>query len=341
MRSYYLLLDAVEEAAEAAQGAVAFKGTEPGLADFESWIEAMGARTVAFRGQYHRIVSEGVPAHSRTSLLEKFPIIERKIPGALGLREAMNEASRALRFQEAYLARYGELAMTPIPLRVYRWGEEATTRVTKILAGHLSDTAMSAIAESMGTGLGCYLYFYPGKTSPIRVSHLEHEAVGPKEPFSLRSRKLAEELDTESVVQSWTTLLARMLVLGFVPKDPSSVLSGDCLQIQNATIDGGFTDMDSVVALADIRSDAMAKEAIRASLLELTRTVSVLLMGRSGLQASFQLQVPEVFTWVRNQVIRAVTYESRRGSVDPRVAAVLLPESSWQGLANTLVRLFD
>jgi len=194
---------------------VAFKGTEIVAADLDDSIARL-ARGRRFELRH----------------LDHYPVRERKVPFALRLGEALREAENAALLQAAYVARYRALARVPLPLFVFRWSDDEVARFRGQLAPHLTRYVLDLVDELLASGLGVYVYYYPG--IPLRV------------------RELASPIDaTLDAVDDWVKLVARILALGFFPCSYVQADTGQMIQDQNAVVDGGFVDTDSLHAMAE------------------------------------------------------------------------------------------
>jgi hypothetical protein len=81
-------------------------------------------------------------------------------------------------------------------------------------------------------------------------------------------------------VESWILLVARMLALGYFPNSPvNNYLIGQCLQWQNAVLDGGFVDVDSLQPMRDVHDPRSFHETFLAMLVDLCATIRAFLVG--------------------------------------------------------------
>src|SRR3546814_7263662 len=150
----------------------------------------------------------------------------------------MEDVVSAAAVQRAHLARFGTLARVPLPLSAVRWPDAAAGDHLRRLAPLLSSRAQRVVERVAAAGLGAVVYHYPNV--PQRVAHL---------PELLRDRpetgwlqRLSTVVDPGATVDGWLDLVARLLVLGFLPGSVESIGVGHCLEMKNAVIDGGFVD---------------------------------------------------------------------------------------------------
>src|SRR5262249_9541830 len=100
-------------------GFLVLKGTEPTCEDYEAWVEEQAARSLrVVAGQVVGFAADG-GVEASMPLLEKWAVLEGKVPCAVTLEEAISEAERAADFQRAYLAAHGETARVPLPIAVH------------------------------------------------------------------------------------------------------------------------------------------------------------------------------------------------------------------------------
>ena len=302
-------------------GHLVFKGTEPLCDDYEEWLDEQRARRIRIeaRQQSHFWSDGGVEAEM--PLLDKWAVLEGKVPGAYTLAEALGEATAAARLQAAFVTAYGGLARAPVPLLACRSEDGWADRVRRALEPRLSPGAWAVAERGLERGLGVYVYYYPGV--PLRLAHL---AIGNAEEIGFPSRlaELDEVLDWREVAEGWLDLVARMIALGFLPKAPSSLLSGDCLQFQNVCLDGGIADLDSLIHVDAVTTDRELFDILRRSLLELTKSVATLLLGAPAQQAGFLRRFPDVTTAIGAELHARL----RRLGAHPRIES-LVRHAGW------------
>lgn len=325
-RSFYRRLSGEDARAEGAHhGVVAIKGMEPLSPTFQEGLLRLTG-----------------PGHTPHSVAEHFVVEEGKVPGCLTLDEAVTEAQRALELQRAHVAAYGELARIPLPLLVFQHTEDTKNRVLGQLAGILPDATARLARARADDGLGVYVYYYP--SAPLRVTHVEYLLRG--RSFGQRTLELLSICDPEVTVRRWVTTFVRMLYLGYVPGSLASLHTGLCCQPQNACVDGGFVDLDSVTPLPALRHDSDVTAALAYSYEEMVRTVSRLLIG--GVedarleQDRVRLDRHHVSHYVLRLLRDSLQSEARPGlEMDPRIIRYLEPPPSADELIARLSGYFE
>jgi hypothetical protein len=288
-------------------GVIAVKGTEPLVADFGELLEHVAAEiSVAHASEPRRAA-------------EHFASIERKVPCAVTLDEARGEASKALALHAASLRHYGALAHVPFPLGVLKLSDEVSARVMDRVRATVTGTALGQLEPFTRNGLGVLVNYYAGM--PTRVSSLNH--VLPTTSYAERHERLFELLDPDVVMRSWSRQLARLLHLGFVPATPASGRTGNMCQPQNAALDGGFFDVDSVEPICTLPGPAAVADALAASMRSFYYTVRSMLVERSYYHLGSADDVVEgwITSYVHTSMRRALAEEALpRVDLDPRVA---------------------
>lgn len=140
---------------------------------------------------------------------------------------------------------------------------------------------------------------------PIRLAHALNSFPGSFGVATPAAPRLAFDIDAAAV--SWTDLFARMLVAGFVPTTP--IHTGNCLQSQNVTIDGGFCDVDSLEPIALLPSTRDLASALATSLSELSLTVSS--------ATSLPYHLTAAYLW--DEILRRTKEKANDVQCDPRV----------------------
>lgn len=295
---------------------VAFKGTEMQAADAAPMVRWLHAR-------YDRMVSP----------LEELPILEHKAPGVLLMEEAMPEAEAALALQSRWIAAYPGLARTPVPLLVVRWPDDVVQRYRALLAPLLSRRVRGILERLLTGGMAGYAYYYPGR--PLRATEVQGRdsllAIG----YLGRKESHAPTFSFEGTVKSWIQLAARMMALGFMPVSVSSDRSGQLVQPQNAVVDGGFVDMDSLQPIAEIQGDGELATTLWLLVSELAFSVTALLGGSASRSLEKLQRVQHVAAAVRIfELLRDILREEQaRGlALDPRLARLVLEERGVEAL---------
>jgi hypothetical protein len=316
-RSFYFSGDAAES------DVVAIKGTEPGAPDIDAWLTDLCAA----------LIEDGLRS-TQARVAEHYALCERKVPAAYSLAEAIREATIAAEVQAAHRTAYGTLAAVPFPLAIHRLPRPIADVFVERLRPRLSAHALRAIDDQLRDGLAVYTYYYPNP--PLRVSQFseQHE----REAYCDRLAKVTA-CDPLAVIDGWVDLFVRLLALGYLPASLGSRGSGDCCNPDNAVLDGGFTDLDSLVSIAELRSDTEFAATLHYSVASLCTTVRTLLVRRPPPgQRSFDV----VDLWISKRITtcvqRALASEPR--PVDPRVHAYFDPALEHAALIDNLRAYF-
>lgn len=308
LRSFYLERDGAR---------VAYKGTELHAADFSDALRALSQ----FRS------CDPHPPHLTTSLLslaDRFAVMEHKAPGVALLTEVMAEATAATELQLAHLARHGELARLPVPLHVHRWSDDAAAAYLAAVLPTVTARSAPIIERLISGGLGTIAYYYPGAAPRVNAIGFEHPELYREltHRISLPDRLAVLEAGypLRETIASWLQLVSRMLALGFFPNDPyGNYLLGECIQWQNAVLDGGFVDVDSITAMRTIPGERAFTETFVAMIVELATTLRKLLLGPVQ-HANLEYKDPSLATAL---LVMAVWDGIRRGVELERAAGGL------------------
>jgi len=312
--------------AGAGGGAIAFKGLEPCAPDFCDLL-----------ADFRRA---GPSPHD---IAEHFVFEERKVPGCLTLEDALFEAERSSWYQTAHLAAYGEPAHTPVPLFVFRHAAETVTRTSEALRHHLSTPAFRVVERELERGLGVYVYYYP--SLPIRVRDIDFLLQG----VAFRERLLAimrDVCDPDEVVDGWVRGFMHLLYCGFLPGSLASLRSGMCCQPQNACIDGGFVDLDSLTRFDELVDDTAVLAALQFSVDSLIDSVRSLIAGRfdptRGEGPGVRIDLHHFREYVLAMLRAAVEREERPDlQLDARVSTYLEPPHQFGALIDRLTTYYS
>lgn len=252
-RTVYFAPRRLDQPASSDRGVFVMKGQEPLCDDFERTLTHLASVQVG-----------------RT--LEEFALEEQKAPCSVFVAEALTEATRAVEVQAKHLEVYGGLARLPVPLLVHRHDDEvlalSAARFQRVLSSH----AYAAIEPFVGRGLGTYVYYYP--SLPLRALQVGRSL---PEHVPTRLAMLRAVLDPEALLQRWTQLFVRLVYLGYLPASRGVLLTGNCCQAQNAVVDGGFVDVDSITPIGDLHGAAFW-DALQLSVMSLAWTAYELLV---------------------------------------------------------------
>jgi hypothetical protein len=283
-----------------------FKGTEPLLSDYPVLLAWMAQAPLR---------------RSTRVMTDHFPLAEGKIPGALSLREALHEAEIALELQRKHLKHYGELAKLPTPLLVHRYPDDRVKTCAAHLRSSLSPTAFDRIEPLLAAGLAVYVYHYPAP--PIRANYWGG-MVSPSLTQYLK-RHFTEEI----AISGWATLTIRLLYLGYLPYTVRNDGLGACMDLGNATLDGGFCDPDSITPLETSPDDEFFRDGVVQSVRFLQSTTR-LLLGLSH-QPDLYSSIDEFVCgqYVLYLLSEAVKSEARPGlQMDARVLQLITPRTA-------------
>jgi hypothetical protein len=251
--------------------------------------------------------------------------------------EATNESSIALEYQKAHLKRYGEFAHLPIPLLVYEWPDEVCARVRSDLLPLLSRRGADIVEHTLESGIGIYVYFYP--TIPIRLLFAVDKYEGPGltldkdlQYIERMSNIKRDGLDVPRIIEGWTKALVQMMAVGYLPKDPGSLLTADCMQPWNVCVDGGWVDLDSIVPIQSLLDEKEISDVVRRSVRSLAVNICYLMVGKAALSADIRDRFVEIDWLVMNDVSRRILEEDRERGVDERLRKVFAPSGLYPGL---------
>lgn len=317
-RSYYFALGS--PAGE--DGVVAFKGSEPLGASFGKLLADLRRR-----------------CYTPHSVAQHLVIEEGKIPGCMSLSEALAEAHASALVHERHLQRYGEVARVPLALKVYRLDEPTGQAAEEAIRELLEPAAQRRLTELTAGGLGVLVYHYPAP--PIRVRDLSSTL---PTDFRARQLRLRRLLSPEHLVPAWVRLFTRLLALGLLPGGLASGRTGVCCQPQNACLDGGFVDLDSVVEITADTGPRELRDGLEVSLEALVDTVQALLVSDVDGQPTWSESVTRrrIAEWVQVLLREALADESRRGAGIPfELASLLAAPRSYVDLIDQVSPLHD
>ena len=317
LRAFYL---------KRADGALAIKGSEIMASDVDMHLRALGDFRIEFPGR----------GRSLFSALEHFPLNEQKIPLALSLDEAVEDVVSAAAVQKAHLARFGTRAHIPLPLLAVRWpdaiAEAHLARLNKVLSAR----ARRSVERAAADGLGGVVYHYP--SVPLRVAHLPELLRGRTEAGWLQ--RLSAIADPTAAVDGWLDLLARLLMLGFLPGSIESIGVGHCLEMKNAVIDGGLVDMGSICRVEDVTDPRQFSETLLAALADLAKTCRQFLGGNGAdVEAEYRNPSLAMVLMLHRLLPDLAQRVEQLGGGDPRIMDFFRDASASESLPAELARL--
>src|SRR5262249_28804791 len=147
--------------------------------------------------------------------------------------------------------------------------------------------------------------------------------------------------EPEAIIQAWVTTFVRMLLLGILPGALPSLRTGLCCQPQNACINGGFVDLDSLTPIVDIPTNTAMYAALQLS------TEALVSTGRSlgtdsgdtkGIDdRGVRCQLHYLNQYVLGLIRQAMTLEMRSGiELDERIRKYYAPELSFDSFVEQL-----
>ena len=283
---------------EASQGVIVFKGTEPLLPDFPAYFDWM--LNVPFRA-------------SPLPLGLHFPLDMKLPPSAMWIEECKAEQAVASKVQQQYLTRHGRLARLPVPLFVFKMTPEQNERYAQVVSSRLSADAMWKIKNKLADGLGVEVYYYP--ELPVRVSDLFVGNVRETFKAALTSEQV------EATFSSWTTLLAEMLCLGYMPYAPWHHGMGGCVDPGNVCIDGGFNDLLTLVPFDAIPDELLFRRSLQASTQMLADSMTKLAAAAVGIPSVTEGDAVGMATaYITEQLrLHVEACEQEGHTVDPRL----------------------
>lgn len=288
-------------------GVVVFKGTEPLIPDFPSYLEWMLEAPFRFAQ-----LAMGL----HFSLEMKLP------PAAMWIEECLAEQRVASGLQQRYLDRYGVIARLPVPLFVFKMNPEQNASYREVVRAKLSADAFNKIKNKISDGLGIEVYFYP--ELPVRVADLPVGNV--RETF-----KAALGLDqVEETIGKWTRLFAEMLCLDVMPYAPWHSGMGSCVDYGNACIDGGFNDLLTLVSFDAIPSDRLFRSSLQESVRMLADTIVTMAAVSLAIPPAGEPDVVSFAAeYVREKLREHVLEIRRRGyTIDDRLTQFFFPPSA-------------
>lgn len=216
-------------------GCLVFKGAEPLASDYKR----------AFKIAW----AQRSPLHF--SAIDHFLIVEEEVYLALTVPSALACARKTLAFVTSFVKCHHRIPALPLPLMVLKIPDnKSRTFLSALLPycsgrGHISgENRLEHISQH---GLAVYVYYYP--STPLRAGHQVGKFPGSFGIYSGRNIS-PKGFDSDIAIKQWIRLIADILIAGWFPATKFGV--GNCLQIQNLAINGGFCDIDSIFPMTDV-----------------------------------------------------------------------------------------
>lgn len=288
-------------------GIVVFKGTEPLIPDFASYLGWM--LEAPFRA-------------ADLAMGLHFPLDMKLPPGAMWIEECIAEQEAASRLQQRYLDRYGSIARLPVPLFVFRMTPEQNVGYRDTVRAKLSADAFNKIRNKIADGFGIEVYFYP--ELPVRVADLFVGNVRDTFKAALGADRVEETLG------KWTQLFAEMLCLDMMPYAPWHEGMGGCVDRGNACIDGGFHDLLTLVSFDAIPTDVLFRRSLHESIRILAETIVMMAAASIGIPPAAEPHAMAFAAeYVRARIGEHVLEHGRSGYVvDDRLRRFFFPPTA-------------
>ena len=278
-------------------GCIAFKGTEPLIPDFPEYFAWM------LRAPFRK---------SWLPLALHFALDLRLPPGAMWIEECRREQSVTSQIQTAFLAKYGRLARLPVPLLVYELTPEQVAGYRETAKGRLSPDAFKHVEAKIAGGLGVEVYYYEGL--PVRVADLFTNEV--RQAFGTMIG--ADVVETS--LSEWIRLVADLLGLGYMPYAPWHHGMGSYVDPGNACIDGGFSDLLTIVPFDSIPDEYLFWRSLDESIQMLAVSVAAACSAAMGAwQVPQQEQPTAAVSYVRERLRDQILDGSRGELLDTRL----------------------
>ena len=191
---------------------------------------------------------------------------------------AISCAETTTNFLKDFFGCHNYLPNVPRPLQVFKIPKEMADSFIDKTRPYLSDRTQFSVLKYMENlvqgGLAIYVYAYPGNTTRLAHCLGGYPGAGLGYWSAYAGTTSPEELDTFEVIRKWCKLFSDTLLAGFVPT--TELHTGNCVQSQNLTIDGGMCDIDSVEPIATLTRDRDLLRALSVSVQMFVDSISVL-----------------------------------------------------------------
>lgn len=183
--------------------------------------------------------------HRPWSKFENFIYREQKAPLAMLFNEARDEANIGVKYQVSSFKNFGFFEEAPLPLLVFKWSNKVTEAYINTISPYLDNRAKNLLFPLIETyGLGGTVYHYPYLPTRIRFS-------GKQTIRSTVGKGRGQLLALDNLIN----IVARMLLIDFLPFDFEDHGIGQCVAPQNVTLRGGICDLGSIKKINEISKD--------------------------------------------------------------------------------------
>lgn len=258
---------------------------------------------------------------------EVFPLREQKLPYAVLVPEAVQEAKVTVRFLEKYVRHFNALPVFPLHLAIYRMPESVESNYFAKLNRFASPRASEA-CKLLGTqGLAVYTYYL--SALPIRVANIIPTGMLKNGIVDAASRERVlrkkHAFDAQVAVENFLVLAGRMFSLGFFPLSMDSYGIGYCTSAQNVTINGGMVDSGSLIPFDQVTSDSEFSSIFLTTLSSLCVTAK--LMVHSPLERfQFEFSDPSQMSMLVSELV----WNRIRSEVSSCIHSGLNPDARLQ-----------
>jgi len=287
---------------------IAVKGTEAGSSELKNAMETNSSSTLP---------------HRPWTKFENFIYREQKAPLAMLFNEAKQEAEIGIDFQKSIFKTFGFFEEAPLPLLVFKWSSDQTSKYIKTITPYLDQRARELLFPLIDTyGIGGIVYHY--KYLPTRVR------------FSIN--KICEQ-EKFSAIDNLIEIVARLLIAGYLPFDFEDHGIGQCVAPQNVTNRGGICDLGSIKKIKGI-PEGRIFDILRALGSILTRTLTEML-GKSVSDLVYEFDNPTTLQHylsvvVHNKLAAALQDQAQDKSVKLNAAISTYYSPDYNNLARIL-----
>jgi hypothetical protein len=232
-----------------------------------------------------------------------------------------------------------------LPLFVHKWNDKVVKKYLEILEPFLASRSKELLIPLIEKhGLGTIIYFYPYLPTRIRFQLPQNAENFPQRNDYVYGKEL--EQPGISSMKNLIEIVARMLVLGYLPFSFDDHGIGQCIAPQNVTVRGGICDMGSMYPISKVKNDKEFYQLLSSLNVILTRTTQELLI--EPLQnLTYEFDDPTTSSFlVANTISRRliIAYEAEAKKVnyklDPRIVKFFKSDND-DHLGEVLQEIFD